>query len=239
MAWLQQLADQQTGSLEHALAPDDALLPAWLTSDDAEVAELEASPVAEEELDLIEDLGVDIEDDLSDSLPDWLAADGGRSSSTGQTGWLTAVEDIDVISWLAAEQEATAVDFDEVIMPEMGEMRPSTTPTSDRLPSLTSAEPDMPAESFEVQPLVGAVTTDSLPDLRAVLAEKRYEEAASHYQQLIASGTATLGLIAELESLADEYPTQPAFRRLLGDAYMRNGQLQKALNTYRVALDQL
>jgi tetratricopeptide (TPR) repeat protein len=247
MDWLQKLTDTQTGSLESAAPPDDAPLPAWLSQGEVEEDEelpglLTEAPI-EEDLDLIENLGVDMEDDLSDSLPDWLAADGGRSSGSGQTGWLTAVEDIDVISWLAAEEEATTVDFDEIIMPEHGEARPvasSARPASDRLPSLTLAEPDMPAESFEVQPIAAkSIDTVQLSDVRVALAEKKYEEAATHYQQLIASGTATLGLIAELESLADEFPTQPAFRRLLGDAYMRNGQLQKALNSYRTALDQL
>ncbi len=240
MAWLQKIADEQTGSLEPATAPDDELLPSWLTGSGTERADFEPLLTAGAELDLIEDLGVDMGDDLSDSLPDWLAADRDRSSGTGQTGWLTAVEDIDVISWLAAEDEATAVDLDEMVVPDTGDIRPSARPTSEPLPALASAEPDLPAESFEVTRL----TTDELKagefgDVRAALAEKRYEEAAVHYQQLIASGTATLGLIAELESLADEFPAQPAFRRLLGDAYMRNGQLQKALNTYRVALDQL
>ncbi|MCL4264826.1 MAG: tetratricopeptide repeat protein [Anaerolineae bacterium] len=240
MAWLQKIADEQTDSLEPTMAPDDALLPAWLTGDDTEVAEFDALPAAEAELDLMADLGADMGDDLSDSLPDWLAADSGRSSSTGQTGWLTAVEDLDVISWLAAEDEATMVDFDEVAMADVGELRPSGKPTTGRLPSLTAAEPDLPAESSEVPRLTtDELNASQLADVRQVLAEKRYEEAVTHYQQLIASGTATLGLITELESLADEYPTQPAFRRLLGDAYMRNGQLQKALNTYRVALDHL
>lgn len=240
MAWLQKIADEQTGSLEPAIAPDDALLPAWLTGEETDVEAFGSLSADEAELSLMDDLGVDMADDLSDSLPDWLAADSERSSGTGQTGWLTAVEDLDVISWLAAEEEATTVDFDDVIISEAAEVRPSAKPTTGRLPSLMPAEPEMPAESFEVKRLTtDELSVSQLSDVRVVLAEKRYEEAAAHYHQMITSGTATLGLIADLESLADEYPAQPAFRRLLGDAYMRNGQLQKALNTYRAALDQL
>ena len=46
-------------------------------------------------------------------------------------------------------------------------------------------------------------------------------------------------IIADLESAVTRYNRQPLFTRLLGDAYMRNGQLQKALDMYRRALDQL
>jgi cytochrome c-type biogenesis protein CcmH/NrfG len=37
----------------------------------------------------------------------------------------------------------------------------------------------------------------------------------------------------------NDYPTSLPFYRLLGDAYMDNGQLQKAVETYRRALDNL
>jgi cytochrome c-type biogenesis protein CcmH/NrfG len=45
-------------------------------------------------------------------------------------------------------------------------------------------------------------------------------------------------LIGDLET-AVAGQRQPLLQRVLGDAYMRNGQLQKALDTYRDALDRL
>jgi cytochrome c-type biogenesis protein CcmH/NrfG len=56
---------------------------------------------------------------------------------------------------------------------------------------------------------------------------------------LVDAGGGMMALIADLEMVSTEHPEQPLFRHLLGDAYMRNGQLQKALDTYRMALDQI
>ncbi|MEJ2750449.1 MAG: hypothetical protein P8183_21460, partial [Anaerolineae bacterium] len=66
-----------------------------------------------------------------------------------------------------------------------------------------------------------------------------FDDAVETYQSLITAGGGMMTLIADLESVADEHQDQPLFRHLLGDAYMQNGQLQKALDTYRVALDQI
>jgi cytochrome c-type biogenesis protein CcmH/NrfG len=46
-------------------------------------------------------------------------------------------------------------------------------------------------------------------------------------------------LIAELETETMKHSTIAGLQRLLGDAYMQNGQLQKAIDTYRQALDNL
>jgi tetratricopeptide (TPR) repeat protein len=251
MAWLEEIAKEQGEYLqdEDVAEPDESSLPAWMQMEVTDTAAetddfaLPDLPATETDLDIIEDLGVGIDDDLSDSLPDWFSMDTRESTGTGQTGWLRSFEDIDVGSWLTAEAEATTTDFDdEMVLPETGELRLPKPPASDRLPLLPTAESDMPAESYEVEPVAATPAerdTAELTDARTALAQKKYGEAVTHYQQLIASGTATLGLIAELETLTDDYPTQPAFQRLLGDAYMRNGQLQKALNAYRTALDQL
>jgi len=48
-----------------------------------------------------------------------------------------------------------------------------------------------------------------------------------------------MSIIAELELATEANPQTPALSQILGDAYMRNGQLQKALASYRAALDQM
>ena len=46
-------------------------------------------------------------------------------------------------------------------------------------------------------------------------------------------------LISELESSIEHYGQQPVIQRLLGDAYYQNGQLRKAVEVYRQALDNI
>jgi cytochrome c-type biogenesis protein CcmH/NrfG len=78
-----------------------------------------------------------------------------------------------------------------------------------------------------------------LETARKFVEDGQFDEAGQAYQALVDVGGGMLTLIADLETVAAEHPEQPFFHHLLGDAYMRNGQLQKALDTYRLALDQI
>jgi tetratricopeptide (TPR) repeat protein len=73
---------------------------------------------------------------------------------------------------------------------------------------------------------------------RQALAKGQYDQAMDRYRSLVEEGQGLGALIADLETATEEH-RQPLLRRLLGDAYMRNGQLQRALETYRIALDDL
>ncbi|MCP4363381.1 MAG: tetratricopeptide repeat protein, partial [Chloroflexi bacterium] len=263
MAWLEKMADEQSAQIDDefgaAAPPDDTALPDWMQVEANEmesIEDLDFPDILEEDLpaskdemsmDFMENLGVELDDDLSDSLPDWFSIESQESGSTGQTGWLRSVEEIDVSSWLSAEDEATAVDFEQdmALSDTVSASLPSK-PITDHLSPLTEDSSDMPQESPEIRQT--AVPTTSSPyqvdksqlsAAQAALARDEYSTAVDTYKQMITSGSGAMTVIAELETVADEYPQEPAFRRLLGDAYMRNGQLQKALDTYRVALDQL
>jgi cytochrome c-type biogenesis protein CcmH/NrfG len=71
------------------------------------------------------------------------------------------------------------------------------------------------------------------------LSNGRINEAIAQFKELVASGSGMMTIIAELEQAADLYAQVPALSQVLGDAYMRNGQLQKALASYRFALDKM
>ncbi len=101
--------------------------------------------LADESLGLLEDLGMDTEADLFDSLPDWLSLDDGRSSGTDQTGWLTSTEDIDVSRWLAAEDEIRNGDFDDL---------------PDWLMNAASAEADAVRDIYDGDSLESSTETD-------------------------------------------------------------------------------
>jgi cytochrome c-type biogenesis protein CcmH/NrfG len=63
--------------------------------------------------------------------------------------------------------------------------------------------------------------------------------ALENYKSLLDAGQDVPLLIAELETETGKHGTNAGLQRLLGDAYMQNGQLQKAIDTYRQALDNL
>jgi tetratricopeptide (TPR) repeat protein len=78
-----------------------------------------------------------------------------------------------------------------------------------------------------------------LESARSALEVGDYDDALDRYNALLNSGQGLSLLISDLETASTRYTNNAPLRRLLGDAYMRNGQLQKAIDTYRQALDQL
>ena len=71
------------------------------------------------------------------------------------------------------------------------------------------------------------------------LQKGQYQEAHDAYSSLIESGESLPYVITDLELIADVTDGRSDFMKLLGDAYSRNGQLQKAIEIYRQALDNL
>jgi cytochrome c-type biogenesis protein CcmH/NrfG len=64
-------------------------------------------------------------------------------------------------------------------------------------------------------------------------------DSLAHFEPLINASYELETVIGELTKVVAAQAKSPRARRLLGDAYMRRGDLQKALDTYRSALDQL
>jgi tetratricopeptide (TPR) repeat protein len=66
-----------------------------------------------------------------------------------------------------------------------------------------------------------------------------FETAAEGLEYLVASGQMVDDVIERLEDFAPNQPGATSLLRVLGDAYMRSNQLQKALDAYRQALGQI
>ncbi len=66
-----------------------------------------------------------------------------------------------------------------------------------------------------------------------------FDKTIAAYRDMLESGEGGAALIAELETIVDEQPNSPDLIKLLGDAYMQDGQMQKALKTYRKGFDHL
>ena len=110
----------------------------------------------------------------------------------------------------------------------------------------TEPEPEEPADLEDddiygpppVAP-TGPLDKAVLESARTALEIGDYETALDNYKSLLDSAQNLPMLIAELETETVKHTTIAGLQRLLGDAYMQNGQLQKAIDTYRQALDNL
>ncbi|MGC9358696.1 MAG: tetratricopeptide repeat protein, partial [Anaerolineae bacterium] len=74
---------------------------------------------------------------------------------------------------------------------------------------------------------------------RALWAAGEGEESISHYTQLIRSDELMEHVIDDLQEHSAEQPDNPRPLRALGDAYMKQGLLDKALKTYQEAMNRL
>jgi len=74
---------------------------------------------------------------------------------------------------------------------------------------------------------------------RALSTNQQVPASLDHYDVLIDTQQLLQDVLGDLTGLMSSQPENPRVRRLLGDAYMRLGRLQDALDAYRSALDQL
>jgi tetratricopeptide (TPR) repeat protein len=175
-------------------------------------------------------------------MPEWLDMDT-ELEEPGQTGWLSSLSEPDVMGWLE-EEEATMSSAHDRHVPSRHDPQPDLTVDSAPLPPESDLQLDLDTDSLtlpeeEFMPSVLELDEEQLSSARQAIAAGQYDQALQSYQSLVDAGSGMMTLIADLEGAAEKYGEQPFIRHLLGDAYMRNGQLQKALDTYRSALDQL
>ena len=74
---------------------------------------------------------------------------------------------------------------------------------------------------------------------RALHTSQELASSLNQYETLLEASQLLQDVSDDLMSLVETHPEVPRVRRLLGDAHMRRGMLQEALDAYRSALDQL
>lgn len=141
--------------------------------------------------------------------------------------WIDDLGEGDVAELLADEEEAAATaQYDPRVAPQ-----PASEMVTRAEMALEQADAEA-AEAFDED-------LDARGRALSMLGRGNVDAAADTYQQLIDEGEGLPLVIADLETAVAEHADKPVLNRLLGDAYMRNGQLQKALEAYRQALDHL
>ncbi len=74
---------------------------------------------------------------------------------------------------------------------------------------------------------------------RALWASGMYDESLQAYARVMRSSKWVKDVVEDMEVHVRERPADPVVRRVLGDAYMRDGRLDDALEVYRDTLDSL
>ncbi|MFO7680332.1 MAG: tetratricopeptide repeat protein [Chloroflexota bacterium] len=247
---------RQTGPLDDSTLADLDVLDSLVDdSDDDFFAALENIPAIEgieREIDpSSEPLSPEAEES-DDYMPDWLSGSEGDTGPLGHTGWLNALDEPDMDGWLTAEAEATVMSPSAAVnMPDL----------ADRGDLVQMGGLEETGDLIELEPVKGLYTGEldearvladlDLGDFSAGLNQGQLESARSaltsgdinaalnEYQLLVEAGDSMHIVISDLERAAELHRNVPLVRRMLGDAYMRNGQLNKAIETYRQALDQM
>ena len=136
----------------------------------------------------------------------------------------------------ASESAETALpDWLKTLSEEESTPPPETAATVTRpAPKPQRPRPPRPPKSKSAEAPEAALAA-----ARENLETSDFGKAAGAYAEVIKSGVMLEEVIADLEAANENHPNTPEILRTLGDAYVRDNQLQRALDIYKQALEGL
>jgi hypothetical protein len=234
--------------IEEELAQGEPIeVPAWLlgVASTTNVKVTETAPV-----NIVDDAHWFDAPNADSDIPDWLRAqvDDSVIPSGDLPDWLSGSE-IDASSDLPDWLRETV---DEEVLPQVSPF-PAPAPLAPPAPIITSAPTPPPAPLVRVAPALPSVPTRHIiaPLEPAVAMQKLQTARASiksdvvsalnDYEEVVRSNVALPEVVTDLKKVAEDntHKKNPTVHRVLGDALMRQGNLQEALATYRKALNLL
>jgi len=239
-AWLDHLAE--SGSE----LPDDLVAP---ESDDVVMLEPEdlVSPESDDlvtpkvDKEAIEMPTLDSQEPVFESLEDPLPIQANDDDIDKEMAWLDTLGAIRAEEWLAAEEE--------IPLQEPERMEPSPETVEEGAIAHESVVSEGETVEDEVMAEIGdklmpeEILGDSeqahLGVARSALDDGLVQQALEQYESLLDDDSSIPFVISDLEASLARDGDQLLVQRTLGDAYVRNGQLKKALDVYRQALDTL
>ncbi len=169
--------------------------------------------------------------DFSDSMPEWLSFTGDNE----ETDWLSALPEADVSGWLEAEgSDSVDADWSKIGSTRIRSHDNKITKGRSRTQQTVHTEElHLPETS-----MLSSFNLDGekLRDARHLVNSGDTDSSLIAYRSLIKKGDGLNVIIADLEVAIQKFKGEPQMSHLLGDAYTQNGQLQKAVDTYRGAL---
>lgn len=181
-------------------------------------------------------------------IPDWLRQDVTIAEPEPQAvpvlgdvpDWLSTVnvEPAEIPDWL----RSTVGDSEQVVVVQ--EAAPAA-PAPALVPAApqTAVVPAPRVVGYSPAPVpVEAAQIDvaaTLNDARSKAMANDVDGSLHYYELLIRANVELDTVVGDVTRLMEKFKTTPAVYRVLGDALMRQGKLQAALDTYRKALNQL
>ncbi|MCD4685464.1 MAG: hypothetical protein K8S97_05975, partial [Anaerolineae bacterium] len=224
--WLAEEAAEETPTV------DGNAMPEWLRDMEEEPAEEPA---------------------VAGDVPAWLAPEAAADDAVPE--WLAGMEE-ERAEEPAAEFEIPEPEVETMPVPAMQVAPPEPVPALEApapVPTYAEIEPELRAPVAAAPLPAGELFAQYRERLeqdandypsrlglaRALHANQQPESSMDHYEMLIDAGQLLQDVTDDLQNMVAEHPETPRMQRLLGDALMRRGMLQDALNAYRNALDQL
>jgi pilus assembly protein FimV len=227
ISWLEELAARQEKEAE---ADEEAGGPA--IGEEALVAGaavLAAKAISERDEVLPEQV-------VDDSGPDWLIQDMTAETDEGDLDWMDTLEDLEADDLLGHEDVAVG----EVLVITTDELEPDT-PSELELPPFLVDEGEA-EESEDVDETLSTESesksdSDRVASATAAVQAGDIDQALVEFSTLLEESEDVTPLIESLENTVDDVGPNTGLTRLLGDAYAKQGDFEKALEQYRQAMD--
>jgi hypothetical protein len=214
-------AEEITAEAEPRPEEEAAVFPAWAVAEAAE---------------MILETGLDVEEQPTTLGPDWVLL---AEAEKAEIRTFEELEPVALPDLVPTERERIEEEIVSVAEVAPAEPEPPARPTWVALEEQPA--PPAPAIKERVAEAKRRVTADKEDDLarlelaRGLWAAGQREQAYTEYEQLIKSPLLD-NVVADLEKITVDEPSEEPALRLLGDAYMRDDRLDESLAAYRRAL---
>ncbi|MBI4630137.1 MAG: hypothetical protein HY740_00165 [Chloroflexi bacterium] len=261
LAWLESLAERQGAKPDELVSnvkDRDLETPEWVKQSSIEPT-APMPPAAEDKPDWLKQMEAESdaydatlkptakpEQPAEEEVPEWLRALPPTTSPGDSIAAFLKDKPTTSVLQPVADQEIPAARIEtpppQTVMPpfvpEPPTPQPPITPAKAEPPAPRLPKPKRapkPKARRADQPAPEVV----LENARAHLTASNFGDAIEEYAALIKTSESLTDVIADLEKATQENPNTPELMQTLGDAYAKDGQLQRSLDVYRQALKKL
>ncbi len=202
------------------------------------------APLSEDEVDVSYQLesGDETEPAEEGDIPDWLMELADEETSTEMEPGPAVIEE--AAGEIDVTEEPIQSEIESELPSTSGEAAPEVTSpetviefsqTNEGAIALSTEGKSVQADAEQQAPAQTVNSPDELTRARMAIESGDKEVALAQYSDLIKSRQNLTTVINDLEKAVEKYPKDPAVQRKLGDAYLRNHQINEAMQAYSKA----